>query len=41
MESLVNSVLKMLSNIRMIGFRRNFNQGIGMSKINIMLTREK
>lgn len=41
MESLVNSVLEMLSNIIMTGFRRILNQGIGMSKINIMLTRGK
>jgi len=41
METLVNSVLEMLSNIIITGFRNIMNQGIGMSKINIMLTKGK
>lgn len=41
MAILVNSVLDMLSYTIITGFRNITNQGIGMSKINIMLTKRK
>lgn len=41
METLVNSVLEMLSNTIITGFRSIMNQGTGVSKINIMLTKGK
>lgn len=41
METLVNSVLEILSNIIITGFRNIMNQGIVASKINIMLTKGK
>jgi|JMBW01.1.fsa_nt_gb hypothetical protein len=41
METLVNSVLDMLSNTKITGFRRIMNQGIVVSNINIMLTKGK
>lgn len=41
METLVNSVLEILSYIRFIAGFNNMNQGISVSKINIMLAKGK
>ncbi len=41
MEILVNSVLEILSNTIITGFTNIMNQGRGVSKINIMLTKGK